>query len=388
MAVSTPALPVPFDVFLTQVERAAPAVRPALVEMFWQRLEQTPLVEGNTAAVFLYHGDARTVGLLGDLGGDRALPLRRIDGTALWYRRVRVERAARLEYTFVVDGHAGPLGTPDARNPYRVVSGQGVASELVMPGYVYPEVFAPFRDGTPASLGGLAAHRLPAGVLPYEHEVSVYTPPGYAQSADRYPTLTFLNGRDYVAFGHVPAVLDWLTERGEIEPVVAVFLDAPDGTPAYGLDDAAVAFLADELVPTVDARYRTRAAAADRLLVGNAYGGLMAAYGPIRRPGVFGKGYGQSGVHSFQADRLVRFVETETVSPVQLYLDVGTYERSVGALPDAEADALAANRRLRAALQTRGYDLSYAEYPEGHSWGSWRTRLAEALPTLFPGSQR
>ncbi len=426
MAVPIPAQTVPFDVFLTQVEQAAPAVRPALVETFWGRLERTPLLEGDTAAVFLYRGRAQSVGLLGDMNGwGRATPLRRIAGTGLWYRRERFDPKARLEYTFLIDG-AGEaaadgaggqwLRVLDARNPHRVPRGAGLASELVMPGYAYPEVFAPLRGGVPGSFAGLARHRCPAGALRCEHEVLVYTPPGYASDAvARYPTVYFVGGHDYVAFAHVPAVLDWLAERGQTEPLLAVFVDLPDDLPdrgndpdggdddsggatERGLSDGAAAFLAGELVPFVDARYRTRTEPGDRLVVGNSRGGLAAVSLPVRHPELFGLGYSQSGHHAARNDWLIRLVEEADAPPIRLYVDTGTdagTDAGTGAKaaraearPDGLAGITAANRHLRAALAEQGYDFVYAEHPEGHTWGTWRVHLIEALAHFFPSHNR
>ncbi|MEM1044132.1 MAG: alpha/beta hydrolase-fold protein [Bacteroidota bacterium] len=404
MAVTPPAQTEPFDVFLTHAEQAALSVRQALADTFWDRLERTPLVEGD-AVVFLYRGEARTVRLLGDTNSwNRPDPLRRIEGTDLWFRREPAEPEARLEYLFLVDSEAEGFGaetagTPDPTNPHRVLSAFGPFSEVAMPGYAYPEVFAPVRDGTPGSAAGLDRHVLPAGALPYAHEALVYTPPGYARDeAARYPTVIFLDGQDYVAFAHAPAVLDWLANRGEAVPVVAVFLDppnrhsytAPNRATEYALNDDFVAFLAGELVPFVDARYRTQAAPEARLVVGDSYAGLAAVYAPLRRPDVFGGGYSQSGYHSYQNNRLVRILREAEAPPIRLCLDVGTYERSVGAglLPDDETDFTAANRRLQAALAARGYDAEYAEYPEGHTWGTWRAHLLDALPHFFPSHKR
>jgi enterochelin esterase family protein len=405
MAASVSAQPTTFAAFLADAEAADPAARPALVAAFWDRIEQTPLIESDTTAVFLWRGEAEAVGLLGDMGEwAETLPLTRLEGTDLWYRRFQFEPEARLEYTFMVDTDAEGFGAegfghPDPRNPNRVLSGLGAFSEIAMPGYDYPGVFASVRDGTRGSLEGLDLHVLPPGVLPYEHEILVYTPPGYAaDSASQYPTVVFMDGRDYVEFAHVPTILDHLIGTEQVEPVVAVFVDppnrhgpdAPNRMTEYGLNDDFVAFLADELVPFVDARYRTRTDASDRLIVGDSYGGLIATYVPFRRSDMFGLGYSQSGYHSFQDDRMIRMIEDTPPRPIRLYVDVGTYEGTVGAglLPASETDFTAANRRLRNALAAKGYDFVYAEYPEGHTWGNWRAHLIDGLRHFFPAEER
>jgi enterochelin esterase-like enzyme len=207
-----------------------------------------------------------------------------------------------------------------------------------------------------------------------------------------------VDGRDYVEFAHAPAVLDHLIERGEIEPVVAVFVDppnrhgaaAPNRTTEYGMNDD-VRGVPRRRARAVRGRPLPNAPdAADRLIVGDSYGGLIATYVPFSRPEVFGLGYSQSGYHSFQSDRMIRLIEETEPVPIRLYVDVGTYETVVGAglLPEAERDFLAANRRLRNALEARGYEFVYAEYPEGHTWGNWRAHLLDALRHFFPAEEQ
>lgn len=399
MSTTTAARQASFDAWLAGAHAAPVAERQAAVEALWQRTPQTPLIEGDSTAVFLYRGEAASVGLHGDMSRwDVPLPLERIEGTDLWYRRAAFESGARLEYVFLVDtelqGFGAELaGIPDPRNPHRVPSGFGPFSEVVMPAYEYPEVFAAVRDGRTGTSEGLHAHVLPAGVLPYEHEVLVYVPPDNV-GGERLPAAYFGDGRDYVEFAHVPAVLDCLIEQGEIEPLIAVFVDPPNRhVPAspnrmteYGMNEDFVTFLADELVPFVDGTYATRAEPHSRLIVGDSYGGLMAVFAAFLRSDVFGLAYSQSGYHSFQDDRLIRMVASEPVAPIRLFLDVGTYETKVGSglIPDAEADFLAASRRLRQALLERGYEVEYAEYPEGHTWGNWRAHLIDGLVHFFP----
>ncbi len=376
---------------------ADPSAAAILAEWFVDavRAVGAPLVENNSTAVFLYRSEAERVHLQGDMTfWDAPAPMARVPGTRLFFRRETFEPDARLEYRFVLPDD--PAGIPDPLNPRRVLSGIGPFSELAMPGYAYPQVFADVRDGTPGGYERVVAHELPPGALPYPHEAHVYTPPGYADAAQGYPAVYFQDGRDYVEFAHVPRLLDALIAAGEIEPVLAVFVTPPNRfqpaepnrTTEYGLSDAYVRFFADELVPFVEARYRARPEASARLVAGDSYGGLMATYLAFQRADVFGLAYSQSGYHSFRADRMLGLLAESPARPVRLYADVGIYERVVGArwLPDAETDFLAANRRLRDVLDRKGYSFHYAEYPEGHTWGNWRAHLVPALVHFFgPG---
>ncbi len=388
--------PPSFVRFQDEVAVADEAARPALVEAFVEavRAAGAPLVEDDSTVVFVYRGDTDSVRLQGDMTfWAEPVPMERVLGTDVFFRRETVEPEARLEYLFVLPD--APSGIPDPLNPHRVLSGIGPFSELAMPGYAYPSVFDVVRDGTPGAADGLDLHRLSEGALPYGHDVLVYTPPGYADAGPRaYPTVYFLDGRDYVAFAHVPRALDALIGAGRMAPVVAVFVDPPNRhqptlpnrMTEYGLNEAFVAFFAGEVVPFVDACYRTQTVPARRLVLGDSYGGLAALFLALRRPEVFGMGYSQSGYHGFDGGRMIGLVTEEPAAPVRLWVDVGRYERAVGTglLPEAERDFLADNRRLCAALEKRGYDAVYREYPEGHTWGNWRAHLLDALPHFFP----
>lgn len=390
------AMPQPLDVdrFLAEVAAAPEAARPALADAFLERIREAgaPLVVDDSTVVFLYRSAADGAALLGDMTyGGEPWPMERVPGTDLAYLRATFEPEARLEYRFVTP--EAPFGEPDPLNPHQVLSGIGPFSELAMPDYIYPEALEAVRGGTPGGYERVAEHELPAGALPYPHEVHVYTPPGYDGGGGDLPTLYLQDGRDYIEFAHVPAALDALIGAGEIEPVLAVFVtppnrfqpEAPNRVTEYGLNEAYVAFFADELVPFVEARYRARAEATSRLVAGDSFGGLISAYIAFRRPEVFALAHSQSGYHSFDGDRLIRLLEAEPARPVRLFVDVGTYETSVGSgwLPEAETDFLAANRRLRDVLVAKGYDVAYREVAEGHTWGNWRVQLLAGLRHFF-----
>lgn len=137
---------------------------------------------------------------------------------------------------------------------------------------------------------------------PADRPVHVYLPPGYDESEQRYPTVYVLQGyTGQVAmwFNRKPFVptfpeaLDALFTAGEVPPLVVVLVDAWN---AYGgsqyVDSPATgryhSYVVDDVVPWVDARYRTLADRESRAITGKSSGGFAAMITPMLRPDVFG----------------------------------------------------------------------------------------------------
>src|SRR5690242_2446541 len=138
---------------------------------------------------------------------------------------------------------------------------------------------------------------------PHERPLYVYTPPGYdADSSTRWPVV-------YVIQGYTGHVAMWRNRTAYRQPYVetadAVFAagEAPgcvvvyvDAWTAYGgsqfVDSIGTgryhSYLCDEVVPWVDARYRTIPDPASRAISGKSSGGFGAMITPMLRPDLFG----------------------------------------------------------------------------------------------------
>ncbi len=138
---------------------------------------------------------------------------------------------------------------------------------------------------------------------PHQRPLWVYLPPGYDDAPDRrFPSVYVIQGltgqldmwRNRSAFRPTyPELLDAMFARGEAPPCVVVwvdcwtclggsqFLDSP-GTGRYH------SYLCDEVVPFVDARYRTLAAREHRGIAGKSSGGYGAMVTPMLRADLFG----------------------------------------------------------------------------------------------------
>ncbi|MCW2947294.1 MAG: enterochelin esterase [Actinoallomurus sp.] len=138
---------------------------------------------------------------------------------------------------------------------------------------------------------------------PHERPLWVYVPPGYGDEPDRhYPSVYVIQGYT----GHIgmwcnrtpwrqpyPELADQVFARGDTPPAIVVYVDAwtslggsqyldSPGTGRYH------SYLCEEIVPWVDAHYRTLPGRDHRAITGKSSGGYGAMITPMLRPDVFG----------------------------------------------------------------------------------------------------
>jgi enterochelin esterase family protein len=241
--------------------------------------------------------------------------------------------------------------------------------------------------------GRIEEQRIASRVLGRERRVWVYTPPGYAGTKSDHDLLIVFDGEEYLSDIPLPTILDTLLAERKAPAFVAVLIDDESG--AARLDDLGnrskfADFLAGELIDWVRARWRVTRDPSRTIVAGSSAGGLAAAYAAFRHPEVFGNVISQSGAfwrgNEASNEPPWEWLTSQYASApkknVRFYLDVGTTE-SRGALGGAAPSILEANRRLRDVLRKKGYELSYAEVPEGaHSPEFWRLTLPAAIATL------
>ena len=366
-----------------------------LADEFYSSINKNnyPIFENDSTVVLLYKGDVDSVGLLGDMGEwTNIIHMNRIDGTDLFFHRGHYEPDARMEYWLILKNN-DELPSIDPLNQFIVRNGLGEFSELAMPLYTRHHFFDKYIHGEKGSFESLIEKVIPSEFLNYNHTVHIYLPPGYESSDYKYPVVYFQDGKDYVEFAVAHWIIENLIKGNKIEPVIAVLVTPPNlhqpkipnRSTEYGMNDNYVNFFVKELVPFIDNNFRTINSPDKRLVVGDSYGGLISLFIGFTNSEVFGNVYSQSGYHSFNKDSLIKLINDSDLKPINIYMDVGTYEHSVGAnfLPESERDFLAGNRRMKKVLEEKGYNFKYAEYHEGHTWGNWRRHLIDALIYFF-----
>jgi Putative esterase len=163
---------------------------------------------------------------------------------------------------------------------------------------------------------------------PHERPLWVYTPPGYEDDHERrLPSVYAIQGltgqldmwRNRAPFRKTfPELADELFASGDAPPVIVVwvdcwtslggsqFLDSP-GTGNY------LTFLCDEVVPFVDANYRTVADRDHRGIAGKSSGGYGSMVVPMLRPDLWGGLATHAGDALFEMCYLPEFRESVRV---------------------------------------------------------------------------
>lgn len=136
-------------------------------------------------------------------------------------------------------------------------------------------------------------------ILGEDRSILISTPVGYEDSRDRHPVLYVLDGNAF--FLQAVADARFLSDRGMAPAMIVVGVPSgasrvrdltPPTTTPSDLEEAPTAggadrfrrFLADELQPFVEQRYRTEPY---RILVGWSFGGLFAIHTLLEEPGSF-----------------------------------------------------------------------------------------------------
>jgi enterochelin esterase family protein len=361
-----------FQNFILRVEQAPETLRGTLVDSFMIAVPQFPLIEGSTTVHFLYRGSATSASVPGDANGwsTSAFPMTRLSTTDLWYHTRTFESDARLDYKFVLNGNTWIL---DPRNPYTVSGGFGPNSELRMPAYItapeiqyYPSIpHGALRDTTFFSTN-----------LGNARTIRIYTPPGYESSSDSFGVMLFHDGLEYVTLAQANNVIDYLISQNRIKPIIGVFVPPVNRTAEYAGNQMTqfTNFIVNELMPYIDARYRTRRNPSARGTLGASNGGNIALWLAYTHSNTFGNVAAQSS--NIISSISTGFQNSPRLS-LKLYLDLGTYDI---------AQLIPLVRSFIPILQSKGYVYRYEEYHEGHSWGNWRAHIDNALEMFFPAS--
>jgi predicted alpha/beta superfamily hydrolase len=252
------------------------------------------------------------------------------------------------------------------------------------------------RESTVAAPSRFETFAVALPTLGVERRLRVYLPRGYTNCEGcRYPVVYFMDGQNvfdaatsYVGEWGADETLDDLLAKHDLA-VIAVGVDHggearmqelsvwenTEFRPAKG--EAFLADLVGAVKPAIDARYRTRPAAASTTIVGSSMGGLMAHAAVLRRPDVFGGAIIFSPSYWFSPAIAEETARTPLGSGQRVYLYAGGRESE---------SMLAEARKVFEAFAPReeAAKVFFFENPTGeHNEAAWRFELPSALCWRF-----
>jgi enterochelin esterase-like enzyme len=215
---------------------------------------------------------------------------------------------------------------------------------------------------------GAVEHVVPRGSSFGVHgDYSIYLPPGYGQDPERrYPVVYLLHGGSdsdsfFLELG-VRQAMDAALAAGTVGPMILVM---PDAGPMFEGDGSAGTtfgdYVADELVPDVDSRWRTVPERAGRAIGGISLGGRHALEFAADHPELVAAAGGHSATVPHDIGDLA-------AADVPIYLDAG---ESDGLFDDDEA--------LAEELRRRGADVEWHPAQGGHDRSYWAAHLVDYL---------
>ncbi|HYC72991.1 MAG TPA: alpha/beta hydrolase-fold protein [Opitutaceae bacterium] len=269
----------------------------------------------------------------------------------------------------------------------------------------------PAHPRRPRRASQLRLHRrFHSRILRNCRDVAVWLPPGYgADPRRRHPVIYFHDGQNI--FDPLTAFLGQAWQAGEAAEklIAARAIPAPILVGVYntgfnrmneyapspgeftgwdkekcrsaGDGKRYARFVATELKPFIDARYRTRPGPRDTATAGSSMGGLIALYCGLWHPRVFGAVAAMSP--SIWWDDRVAFRDFGRLARnpgFRVWLDTGM----------SEAGAETGVRLFRDLLVSRGWalggDLEYREVPgASHNEAAWAARVGEVMAWLLAG---
>jgi enterochelin esterase-like enzyme len=373
-----------FGEFVQRLERLPLPQRSAAVEGFFSRHPSTPFIEEDSLLHFVFFGKAVSVKVTGDLQQWNTSDVLKTIGcgdSSFFYRSFTVPSNARFDYQLVVDG----IYQLDPRNPSRTLSGYGLHSEVRMPKFA-SSPYLQHRDTVPH--GTIITLKLHDHILPplrrytiAGRKVLIYLPPGY-DTLSHLSSVYVHNGSEAIDFAKMPTIIDNLIAERKIQPVIAVLIPPAGNKDEYIRDhrDRFVRFLCDELVRTIDNRYKTDRSALKRAMIGISSGGHISLFTVISRPDIFQNVGGQSSTITPQLRELTqKRAEGNTFSlSMKIYLDCGRFD-----INNDLGDFLQLNRNYSDLLSSLRIPHYYREVNDGHQWASWRERIPDMLVYFF-----
>jgi len=290
-------------------------------------------------------------------------------------------------YFLIIDGV--PVADPASQSYY----GTGKMSS----GIEVPEKGVDFYEPKDVPHGEIRAKWYFSKITNAWRRCFVYMPPGYDTKTDtRYPVLYLQHGggedeRGWVEQGRVNFIMDNLIAEGKAKPMIIVMDNGNARSPGEGMFGFGTfeKVMINELIPMIDASYRTLADRENRAMAGLSMGGMQTFIITLHNldkfawiGGFSGSGGGPSGA-TFDPNTAYNGVlanANEFNKKVHLvWLGIGTAEKRL---------FYSSVKNFRDTLENAGIKTVFFK-SEGtsHEWQTWRRSLYDFAPRLFQAGE-
>ncbi len=312
----------------------------------------------------------------------------------VWSYTTAVLAPELYSYSFTVDG----LKVTDPNNPFLIRDVASVTNVFIIGGGQ-----ADLYEIKNVPHGTVSRRWYDSPGLGKTRRLSVYTPPGYESSTEKYPVLYLLHGAGgdeeaWIALGRTAQIADNLIAQGKVKPMIIVMPNGNvdlDAAPGEGIDGFyKPSFMLPstmngmyiktfmDIINFVESNYRVKADKAGRAIAGLSMGGFhsmnISRYYPntfdyvgLFSAAVMMNNNQPGGMKLYQADEST-LVQQKNNGYKLYWIGIG------------KDDFLYKNNvDYRAKLDSIGMKYEYRETDGGHIWKNWRIYLTEFLPLIF-----
>jgi enterochelin esterase-like enzyme len=332
----------------------------------------------NATAVSVTSNDLADVIPMGLDGGPAGLAMEKGD-KGVWSVTTPVPVAPdTYRFNFSVNGV--PLPNPQGTTFSEARVGTNATFEVLGP----EGTFQTWNKDVPH--GAVAEIEYWSRSLGTKRRAHVYTPPGYERGGGKFPVLYLVHGAgdsddSWTSIGHAHYMLDNLIAAGKAKPMIVVmpFGHTPDrpGVDMLTNTDFSDDFLKD-LIPYVDATWRTINKPTARAMAGLSMGGAHTLNNGLTHPELFA----YAGIFSMglmNAEQVEAYDKKNAAA-----LDKAARSMKLVYYAMGKTDFLYASvAPTRALLEKHGIRHLYNESGGGHTWVNWRRYFNDFAPRLF-----
>jgi predicted alpha/beta superfamily hydrolase len=246
--------------------------------------------------------------------------------------------------------------------------------------------------------------------VPSSRNIVIFLPPSYWTVKRHYPVVYMHDGNNLfdprTAFCGCPWGLDWFLDEAWKKKTAEEFIVVgisntvdrhEEYTPTWdirekagGLATSYFRFIAEELKPLVDKRFRTLTGPEHTCIGGSSLGGLVSLYGAFSRPDVFGKAAVVSPSLWWDEGFMFGYLALKANNPryknSKIWIDMGTKEGSIPKGMEV-APVIQQIRQVKKILLAGGFkesQIGYLEVKDGiHNERHWGKRSGQIFSFLF-----